>query len=286
MGYNYHERLFVKIGAKEEDAMTNVRFYGNKPYQTAVIHGGPGALGSVAAIARELANDYGVIEPLQTKSSITELLVELDEVITVNCEAALTLMGHSWGAWLAWLYAARYPGKVKKLILVGSGPFELPYVADIGKNRLRRLSDNEGLEFNTILQALDSPQAAHKDVLVKRLGELVAKSDNYCPVEIATDPIDRLPVDGNQYNAIWSEAARLRESGELLEAAAQIVCPVVVIHGDSDPHPIEGVSFPLKKRFKNLTVYRLEKCGHSPWREQYARERFYEIVRKELGESN
>jgi pimeloyl-ACP methyl ester carboxylesterase len=265
--------------------MTNARFYGSKPYQAAVVHGGPGALGSVAAVARELANDYGIIEPLQTKSSIAELLVELNEVITVNCNERLTLVGHSWGAWLVWLYAARYPGKIKKLLLVGSGPFELPHVADIGKNRLRRLSESEGLEFNTILQALDLPQATNKAVLVKRLGELVAKSDNYCPVEIATDPIDHLPADGNMYNTIWSEAARLRESGELLDLAAQITCPVVVIHGDTDPHPIKGVSLPLQERVKNLTVYRLEKCGHSPWKERYARERFYEIVRKELGES-
>lgn len=46
--------------------MRNVRFYGNKPYKVAVVHGGPGALGSVAAISRELSKDFGVIEPLQT----------------------------------------------------------------------------------------------------------------------------------------------------------------------------------------------------------------------------
>jgi pimeloyl-ACP methyl ester carboxylesterase len=266
--------------------MTNVRFYGMKPYRAAVVHGGPGALGSVAAIARELSNDYGIIEPLQTKSSIGELLGELNEVVTLNCNDALTLIGHSWGAWLVWLYAARYPGKVKKLILIGSGPFEPQYVAEIGKKRLGRLTPTERTEYEALLNALDSPQTFAKDALLQRLGELAARTDNYCPIELETERRDCLPANGTLYHAIWSEAARLRESGELLEPATQITCPVVVIHGDTDPHPLEGVSLSLGKRLKNLTVYRLEKCGHNPWKERYARERFYEILRKELGESN
>jgi pimeloyl-ACP methyl ester carboxylesterase len=276
----------VKFGDKEEDAMTNVRCYGSKPYRAAVIHGGPGALGSVAAIARELSNKYGMIEPLQTKSSIAELLLELNEVLAANCNDSLTLIGHSWGAWLAWLYAARYPGQVKKLLLVGSGPFEAQYVAEIGKNRLNRLSQSERVEYNALCNALNSPQATANDTLVRRLGELAAKTDNYCTVEPEIDRDDCLKPDGAHYNAIWSEAARLRESGELLDLAAQIACPVVVIHGDNDPHPIEGVSLPLEKRIKDLTVNRLEKCGHSPWKERYARERFYGIVRQELGENS
>jgi pimeloyl-ACP methyl ester carboxylesterase len=265
-----------------ESKMTNVRFYGAKPYRAAVLHGGPGALGSVAAIARELSKNYGVIEPLQTKNSISVLLLELDDAVTSHCGQPTTLIGHSWGAWLACLYAARYPGMAKKIILVGGGPFEPQYGGAIGKNRCARLSKMEALEFNALIAALDAPQTPNKDVLLKRLGELVVKADNFCPVELETDQIDCLPANGDLYNAIWSEAAGLRASGALLETVAQITCPVVVIHGAVDPHPLEGVQVPLAKRIKDFTVYRLEKCGHTPWKEQYARERFFEIIRKEL----
>jgi pimeloyl-ACP methyl ester carboxylesterase len=262
--------------------MTNVRFYGRVPYQAAVLHGGPGALGDVAAIARELGKDYGVIEPLQTKNSIAGLLIELDEVLSANCDQPIILIGHSWGAWLAWLYAARYPDQVSKLILVGSGPFESRYAGQIGQRRLSRLTETEQAEYTLLLEGLDSGRVDNKDELLSRLGALVAKTDNYCPVELQDDPIDNLSADGVMYNAVWNEAVRLRESGGLLEAAAQITCPVVVIHGDSDPHPLDGVKLPLAKLVKNFTVYLLEKCGHSPWKEKYARERFYEIVRAEF----
>lgn len=123
--------------------MKNIRLYGNKPYKAAVVHGGPGALGTVAAIAHELSKDFGVIEPLQTGDSISELLNELDEVIAAHCDRPITLIGHSWGAWLVFIYAAKYPQRVKKVILVGSGPFEVQYVSDIANSRMKHLSDTE-----------------------------------------------------------------------------------------------------------------------------------------------
>jgi hypothetical protein len=36
----------------------------------AIIHGGPGAPGSMATVARELASDWGIMEPLQTVTSL------------------------------------------------------------------------------------------------------------------------------------------------------------------------------------------------------------------------
>ena len=50
--------------------MENLRIYGRKPYAIAVVHGGPGAPGSIAPVARELSKDMGVLEPLQTKDSL------------------------------------------------------------------------------------------------------------------------------------------------------------------------------------------------------------------------
>ncbi len=42
-----------------------VRLYGEKPYGVAVLHGGPGAMGSVEDVARHLAKwGWGAMEPL------------------------------------------------------------------------------------------------------------------------------------------------------------------------------------------------------------------------------
>jgi pimeloyl-ACP methyl ester carboxylesterase len=266
------------------DSIVNARFYGVKPYQAAVIHGGPGALGTVAAIAWELSKDYGVMEPLQTKNSIAELLQELDDVISATCDEPISLIGHSWGAWLGFIYAAEYSEKVKKLILVGSGPFESQYAAEIDKNRMKHLTQPEITEYHTLLASLESGEAvdADKGNLMQRLGRLVEKADNYCAVKIQTDEVDYLPASGDMYSAIWNEAAGLRASGGLLQLVDKINCPVTVIHGEYDPHPLDGVRLPIEKKIQDFHVYILKKCGHDPWKEKYARERFYEIIRKEM----
>ncbi len=50
--------------------MKNLRKYGKAPFKVAVIHGGPGAPGEMAPVARELSSVSGVLEPLQTATTI------------------------------------------------------------------------------------------------------------------------------------------------------------------------------------------------------------------------
>jgi pimeloyl-ACP methyl ester carboxylesterase len=74
----------------------------------------------------------------------------------------------------------------------------------------------------------------------------------------------------------------LRRSGKLLEMGKEITVPVVAIHGDYDSHPAEGVEKPLSAILKDFHFILLEKCGHKPWIERQARERFYTILEGEL----
>ena len=58
--------------------MVTFRVHGQKPYTIVVIHGGPGAGGEMAPIARRLSSEWGVIEPIQTKKSIEKQPVMLN----------------------------------------------------------------------------------------------------------------------------------------------------------------------------------------------------------------
>ena len=65
-----------------------VRLYGNAPYKIVLVHGGPGAIGSLKGFAKELneLSQIGVVEALQSKYSIDELVEELlVEYIKKNC---------------------------------------------------------------------------------------------------------------------------------------------------------------------------------------------------------
>ena len=64
--------------------MENLRRYGHKPFNVAVIHGGPGAPGEMAPIARELSSSTGVLEPLQTAMTIEGQVQELKAILKKN----------------------------------------------------------------------------------------------------------------------------------------------------------------------------------------------------------
>jgi pimeloyl-ACP methyl ester carboxylesterase len=262
--------------------MNGVRTYGEPPFGVAVIHGGPGAGGEMAPVARRLASTRGVLEPIQTATSLDGQVEELRTVLEAHGEPPVNLIGFSWGAWLSFIVAARHPAIVKKLILVGSGPFEEHYVAELQQARLSRLSEEERVEFEATLRALNDPTTEDKDGLLARLGGLAAKTDTYDPISGGAEDADLVAACGDVFQSVWEYAARLRRSGDLLEMGRRIRCPVVAIHGDYDPHPAEGVQKPLAGVLGHFRFILLENCGHRPWTERQARDVFYRVLENEL----
>jgi pimeloyl-ACP methyl ester carboxylesterase len=267
---------------KRHDKAENVRTYGALPFQVAVVHGGPGAGGEMAPVARRLARHRGVLEPIQTARSLEGQVEELRDVLESQGDRPVTLIGFSWGAWLSFIVAARYPALVEKLILVGSGPFETRYVTQLGETRRSRLTEEERAEFERAIEALADPEGEEKDAHLARLGALTTKTDQYDPVPEEAEPEDRLEVEGALFQSVWQDAAELRRSGALLELGRHIECPVVAIHGDYDPHPAEGVEQPLADILERFRFILLEECGHTPWLERQARRAFYDVLEAEL----
>ena len=259
--------------------MKNLRTYGSAPYSIAVIHGGPGAPGQMAPVARELSRDYGVLEPLQTAATLDGQVEEIHDIIAKHGNPPVVLIGSSWGAMLGYIFAARYPALVKKLIMVGSGVFEDRYATGIQKARLNRLSAEETREVYSIVKNLNNDEVEDKDKLLSRMGELFTKADAYDPITLDTEVLE---VRFDIHDGVWGDALKLRGSGELLKMGKKIACPVVAIHGDYDPHPADGVREPLSMVLNDFRFIMLEHCGHLPWIEREAAGRFYELVREEL----
>ncbi|MGA2121350.1 MAG: alpha/beta hydrolase [Methanoregula sp.] len=255
--------------------MTPVRKWGHGPYSVAVIHGGPGAPGEVAPLARELSAVKGVLEPFQTETTLDGQVQELRSVLLEHGTVPVTLVGFSWGAFLSFLLAARYPALVKKLILVSSPPFEEQYAAAITQTRMKRLHKKGQAEAQELLAQIADPGTANKNDLLARLGLLLARADAYDPVNV---PDEGFHCQYDVFRGVWDEACELRQKQILLQMAQAIRCPVVAIHGDWDPHPAEGVNDPLSKVLPDFRFVLLEKCGHRPWIERTASEEFYKAV--------
>ena len=89
--------------------MQNLRIYGEKPFKIAVLHGGPGAPGYMAPVARELSSTWGVLEPLQTAITVEGQVQELRKVLQNYADLPVCVIGSSWGAWLGFIVSAHFP---------------------------------------------------------------------------------------------------------------------------------------------------------------------------------
>ncbi|ACC98330.1 putative hydrolase or acyltransferase [Elusimicrobium minutum Pei191] len=244
-----------------------IRYYGKKPYKAVVVHGGPGALGSLGAFAGKLSSYFGVAEPIQTKYSINELIEELHGHITCLKEKEITLLGHSWGALLCVLYAAKYSQKLRRVILVSSASFEERFSSLAEKTRRARLTDKEYQTSQEILARGDA----------EKINKFFDKTDNYDAFE---EESALIKFDLKMLNEIWNEASGLRNQNKFISSLKKIKCPITVIHGEYDPHPYLGVVKPLEENGVKFDKYILPKCGHYPYRERFACDVFYQILKK------
>lgn len=162
-----------------------LRKYGTRPFRAVVLHGGPGAPGCAAELCRALSEHFGVIEHLQRAHTLDGLTAEFNAVMKICALENTVLVCHSFGAWLALLFAERHPEKATKVVLVGCGPLEAKYLQELIRTRAERSS--AGL------------------------------SDNFC--EIPGMSGDMLYFHEAQHNSLMAEIAAMRESGELLARA-------------------------------------------------------------------
>jgi pimeloyl-ACP methyl ester carboxylesterase len=251
----------------------------------AILHGGPGAPGEVAPVAKELSMDFGVLEPFQTKDSVDGQIAELHAQLGESASWPVHLVGWSWGAWLAYLFTARYPAYVKKLVLISSGPFEQKYVEEMKQTRLSRLSKAERKRLIELERLLNGPRMENKDAVFAEFGRLYDKADTYCRLPASEEdemPHVDLPGQPEIFARVWSEAAILRSSGRLLETGRSIACQVTLIQGD---HDAKHVDDSLRKVISDFAYIPIARCGHHPWKERYGRERFYEVLRDILSGS-
>ncbi len=258
----------------------HVRKYGAPPFNIAVLHGGPGAPGYMAPVARELAKIGGVLEPLQSKDSLEGQIDELKSQLTDHADTPVTLIGSSWGAVLALFLTARNEVDIKKLILIGSAVFDAESSSRIEARRLERLDPETRQRLEVIQNKLEKADGEYKKRLAGEWGDIFFDTDVYDPV---TRDLEVIEVQYELHKKVWSDFVALRDRPGFLKAEfSKIDIPAVVIHGEYDPHPITGIRPFLDGCITDIRFHILPKCGHYPWIERHARDRFYDILKTEI----
>jgi len=254
----------------KEDQRMNI--YGSKGPLVIVLHGGPGAPGSAAPLARGLAKNFRVIEPFQRPGEDRPLSVavhidDLHRLISVHCRDQVpALVGESWGAMLALAYAADHPSPLGPIVLVGCGSFD-------EKSR-KQTAATRKLRIETHIR--QHPE--HRFDLALPFEAQIMKwhgmTDNF---DCDSGP-DMSRFDAKAHIETWNDMLRCQKEGIYPQAFPLITSPVLMLHGAYDPHPGKMIRDSLIPFIPRLEYHEFENCGHCPPRERQAKAAFFKLL--------
>lgn len=257
-----------------------IRRYGDAGPVVIVLHGGPAAPGSAKPLALGLADGFRVIEPWQRGSgggqplTVARHVADLHDLIRqLGLTAPPALVGESWGAMLALAYAAQHPAEAGPIVLVGCGTFD----------REARIRGAQIREERIAAYIAEHPE--HAADLNLPLGERIIKwhemTDNFDPLP-EPSASENPPFDKRAFNETWRDMLRCQEDGLYPAAFKAIRSPVLMLHGDYDPHPGKMIRDSLIPYLPQLDYREFERCGHQPAIERHARELFFNVLRSWL----
>ena len=200
------------------------RHYGSSGPVVILIHGGPGASGYMAPVARELADSFQVLEPLQRVSgdeplTVSHHIADIHELIESNCgDTRPTLVGHSWGAMLALAYAAAHPSRVASIVLVGCGTFDAATREHLVKTRDERTDDSLK---QRLARLRDEVHDANKRL--EAMGNLTLPLYSY---DLITTHLEAEVYDSRAHRESWEDMVRLQDDGVYPAALSAIDVPV------------------------------------------------------------
>jgi pimeloyl-ACP methyl ester carboxylesterase len=242
-----------------------------------VLHGGPGAPGQMAPVARGLAGTFRVVEPWQRRSGAVRLTVarhvaDLHELLrrVERPRERAALVGSSWGAMLALAYGAAHPSSVGPIALVGCGTFDLATRARFTATLARRTTRSMRARLAALATEFPDPDDA-----------LRAEAHVLLPL-YSFDPIDDLSspsrTDARGARETWADMLRLQANGTYPASFRAIRSPVLMLHGSYDPHPGRKILASLRPYLPQIEYREWARCGHYPWVEREVREEFFAVL--------
>jgi proline iminopeptidase len=239
---------------------------------TVVLHGGPGAhhdylLPAFDALAtgRELIyydqRGGGQSQvPRDVPVGWREQVGDLEALRETWQLEQLSIAGYSWGGLLALLYAIEHPKRVRRLAPISPAPAWRAAREEFERRFSERNLAPELQRQRTALRE-SGLRATDPQAYAQRLFELSVAPYFHDP-ERARD-LTPFRVTGRTQQEVWTSLGDY----DLRPSMAVLQIPALVLHGESDPIPIEAsreLAGHLKAEF-----HPLQKCGHVPYVEAF-----------------
>lgn len=237
-----------------------------------VVHGGPG-LGHdyLYPHFRQLASAHRVIFYDQRgngrsaaladgKATIDQHVEDLEGVRASYGLETMKLAGQSWGAIIALNYALKYPKRVERLVLLEPAPGSTTYLAP-GNAAIRERLGEEGRKTVAALTASDAFRQGDAQAFKQfmRLWMGAYFHDRALAGRLGFDYFDQDRV--KKFFESGTAMQPYLTAFDLYPRLREITCPVLIIHGESDPVPAEAVTR-MREALPNATLDMVKECGH------------------------
>ena len=242
-----------------------------------ILSGGPGEeVRSMEGVADELSKRFRCVMLEQRGTGRSRLSRYDPSTINLNAyiediEALrkhlqvdkLTLVGNSWGMMLALAYAGTYPGHIRAVVTIGSGPVTSDYLAVFSDNLRSRLcpSDVEAVEH----WSTPSPRTADFERAEFERVRATAPAYFYDRKAALRYAAELRQGDFNPH--VVPAFVKAEPSLDLRPKLKAINAPVLLVQGRQDLAG-EANIYETHLLIKNSTLKFINKCGHMPWLEQ------------------
>lgn len=212
-------------------------------------------------------NYYENMTTLDQTLGLGTQIADIERIRRLLGDEKLILIGHSWGGFLAALYAAEFPDRVEALILVAPADVLVMPQPSGGLFELvkQRLPAEIQAEFDAYLQEYLS----FGDIFAKSEADLVALNQEfgqYYQAAIDTPLPEQGQPGGWMVQAMYFSMGQRHDYREMLKA---VTAPVLVIHGAKDLQPAETTRV-YADAFPNASFQIIEEAGHFAFEEQAA----------------
>ncbi len=177
---------------------------------------------------------------------------------------------------LALAFAAAHPRDVRCLALVGCGTID----ADSRRRMRERLDASMSEDLKRRVRRLES-EFPDPDERLRAAGDVLFPVYSHDPI---VERVEIETCDAKAHNESWADMLRLQAEGVYPASFSAIEAPVLMLHGDRDPHPGDGVRASLEPHLPQLRYHEWPGCGHYPWLERGVREDFLSFLKLWLRE--
>jgi len=240
-------------------------------------HGGPGIydyLGPVAAMIDDVATVHRYDQRGCGRSQdagpyeVGTFVDDLDALRAYWGYEAWTLVGHSWGAHLALMYAIRYPEHTARLVYMSGTGIDPAWHQDYRRNREAKLLPAERQRLRRLNEQRLTARGEELERIEEEESSLRGRTELYDVTRIGdVSRYDRFPINYSLNAALCAENNRMEEAGRLGCEVSQVSAPTLVLDGEGDPRP-RWARAQVAELIPNSRHVTIARAGHEPWIEQ------------------